>query len=896
MAGVPPPPRQLDVRRFAAARAGELRSLHESVSARLAGRLTQPRSARRRTTGHLPSNKRRRRRSRDAEAADGTEEEEGRPSRRVRRRRELAGNPAEGFSAAGDGARRLRTHLWHAKRFSMERRWGFVLPIGAHGRGRGSRTVLKWLKNGTVVHDASYFTPVELDGPEDSLLSIVRMVLHPSPQDKTPGLKHLHGQVMRGVCYENAMLCRVGCPHLEIVGPVTYMWRPFLREGGELETEDVDLSNSQIISDERNSLRRQLWIWIHPSALSEGLETLRAACHQQMQESGDTISCCSLEGKMARLEVMGSNAMQSLKSILKPVSNPSISTKLVNKNNVTTSTDPLYCSTGSHLLKRSVFDNADILQSGAILSMIVHDPRDNSVEGTDSSKTVSLDQNNQLMEEYQVPNADETPSGIGNILSSIWLNPGNHDLALSDCRELWDSSLKINPPVDEKILCMEKHHRRMKFFCLDSGNDQGQTSQEKDSIGRSCPVILLKHAKGSLISVGWSVILPLSWVKPFWFYLVSHGAHAIGLRERRWIASKLKMPCFPYDYPDSKAYSLFMAEEAAVLDKATNCRPSSMRPPRVPVPPLWHCVIASFRKGDGILSNLEDDLKSVATVLSESIPVNSNSGDAESSPTSAPTSFQLLVPRTIQVLRQYVKKIDEKYLNSSDMEAVTGKSSLVSGDNVKTGCSINRLCLVRVLIRAFKEGSFEEGAVVCAPLPSDLSAWNRKTSFVSHCILLYEMSAGKYQFKKLIPVHASNRSEEEEEECLEKWELQLPQSHVSSYFSWLDPSTSNLQLPNGDSTRKAFRWPIGFITTGFVHGSSGQDAVAVAFCEAKLLAVLRRQQWRTHESLKRKDICVLIRNARSAAYRRALATIVLEQQEDDLKSEKQQGGKLPTPQ
>jgi ribonuclease P/MRP protein subunit POP1 len=88
----------------------------------------------------------------------------------------------------------------------MERRWGFVLPIGAHGRGRGSRTVLKWLKNGTVVHDASYFTPVELDGPEDSLLSIVRMVLHPSPQDKTPGLKHLHGQVMRGVCYENAMV------------------------------------------------------------------------------------------------------------------------------------------------------------------------------------------------------------------------------------------------------------------------------------------------------------------------------------------------------------------------------------------------------------------------------------------------------------------------------------------------------------------------------------------------------------------------------------------------------------------------------------------------------------------------------------------------------------------
>ena len=55
-------------------------------------------------------------------------------SRRVRRRRELAGNPAKGFSVDGDGARRLRTHLWHAKRFSMERRCGFVLPVGAQGR------------------------------------------------------------------------------------------------------------------------------------------------------------------------------------------------------------------------------------------------------------------------------------------------------------------------------------------------------------------------------------------------------------------------------------------------------------------------------------------------------------------------------------------------------------------------------------------------------------------------------------------------------------------------------------------------------------------------------------------------------------------------------------------
>jgi hypothetical protein len=65
---------------------------------------------------------------------------------------------------------------------------------------------------------------------------------------------------------------------------------------------------------------------------------------------------------------------------------------------------------------------------------------------------------------------------------------------------------------------------------------------------------------------------------------------------------------------------------------------------------------------------------------------------------------------------------------------------------------------------------------------------------------------------------AWNRSKEEEEECVEKWELQLPQSHVSSYFSWFDPSTSSLQLPTDGAAREAFRWPIGFVTSGFIHG------------------------------------------------------------------------------
>lgn len=57
--------------------------------------------------------------------------------------------------------------------------------------------------------------------------------------------------------------------------------------------------------------------------------------------------------------------------------------------------------------------------------------------------------------------------------------------------------------------------------------------------------------------------------------------------------------------------------------------------------------------------------------------------------------------------------------------------------------------------------------------------------------------------------------------------------------------------------------------------------VAVAFCEAKLLSMLRVQQWnQTQET--RPEIFVWVRNMRSTAYRRALATIALEQQKGDL--------------
>lgn len=57
----------------------------------------------------------------------------------------------------------------------------------------------------------------------------------------------------------------------------------------------------------------------------------------------------------------------------------------------------------------------------------------------------------------------------------------------------------------------------------------------------------------------------------------------------------------------------------------------------------------------------------------------------------------------------------------------------------------------------------------------------------------------------------------------------------------------------------------------------------MALCEAVCLARLREEQWKAvGDRKRRKEIYVLVRNLRSTVYRVALASIVLEQWEDDL--------------
>ena len=69
--------------------------------------------------------------------------------------------------------RRLETHAWHAKRFALAYRWGWALPLGAPGKGRGWRETMRRAAEDCVAHDASYHAAfvVRFFGPRERRLN-----------------------------------------------------------------------------------------------------------------------------------------------------------------------------------------------------------------------------------------------------------------------------------------------------------------------------------------------------------------------------------------------------------------------------------------------------------------------------------------------------------------------------------------------------------------------------------------------------------------------------------------------------------------------------------------------------------------------------------------------------
>ncbi|CAN4099942.1 unnamed protein product [Withania somnifera] len=633
----------------------------------------------------------------------------------------------------------------------------------------------------------------------DLLLAILNAVFVPSPYSHS---ENAFNDILCGAIYGSAELHHVGATFSKTIAPVTYMWQPQQCRKAYTKVDHANICGEQQKIDGCASLRRRLWVWIHAAAFGEGFNALQNDSESQVAAAGSRVSCISLEDHLGKLKVIGSRASELLQKILQPATCSSVYS--------------------SPMKYASFIENDDQILSSAIFSLPVNDPRLLNKDITDALEAKAQDILSYKKDEN---GGNGTSKRDMKLLSCSSLErEGSH--GLSECMDLWDAKEGIGPPIEESILCMEKPHQRMQLFRIgDMSTVRKQHSVER-WFSRFCPILLLKSDNRKTSIIRWTIIL--CWIKVLWISLVTNGAQAIGLREKHWIACDLGLPSFPREFPDCNAYSCYMALEEAAYDEKSELRSPHTRTWKVPVSSPW----------DSIRLALEG--------------LSGAGHDGESS-CSAP--FEGFVARTSYVLTQFLDEISgsdlllfPKALNRTKCISKFMKDErIVNGDTDRTLYQINRdqkLCLVRVLLHAYRESSFKERAVVCAPQIDDVMLFTARSEI-----------------------------------C--KGELQVPESFVRSCFSQQTTGKWEFQVPEDPAVKASYRLPIGFITTGFVRGS--KKTVAVALCEVVCLAHLREEQWKALGVRKRrKEIYVLVRNLRSTAYRLALASIILEQWEDDV--------------
>ncbi|KAM3873489.1 ribonucleases P/MRP protein subunit POP1 [Diretmus argenteus] len=606
---------------FARARTAEVKAMLKAVtkttgSAHVFGEL--PKHMRRRSMSHntkrLPCRLRdvaNRMREKSFKAGPKKKDQAKNKSRKARRRH---GNLLLEFNRRQRKNVWLETHIWHAKRFHMLKKWGYCL--GDKPTSKCYRPSYRAMSSHCLLQDLSYYCCIELQGEEDKLLASLSQLT-----SKEAGPTFAAALPLSGRSQGSTLVYRAGRFPSQPLGPVTFLWRP--------RTQDAT--------------RRQLWIWAHPTLKQDLLPELQGVCQcleavippvgpvvapaglapsaepelnaektpQAKQTPGTKRkrSCKDADGPPAK-KILGDGT----RSPTAPVTWTSSSTGIVindltmeivryrligpQSHSVLTetleaATDcdtmsksqssslwwPEHCKDESKMtLHRQQSDVFHILKgiystgevpSGTVLGLTVDDPR----------LTLPKTKCKALPNVQQAQGVDEEER------RELMLRgvPGHC------CQSfLWDQSVRHNV-THNKI--SEQELNRMKSEVLVPGSRLSPTPLQ----GR-VPVLLV-HQPGKQVGqemtswgAGWDLLLPKGWGMAFWVPLVYRGVRIGGLEMSLKHSQNKGAPHFPHDYPDCPAGVSFQEEqEARLLHKFKR------RPPAKRTNYIKHGCLAPFR-------------------------------------------------------------------------------------------------------------------------------------------------------------------------------------------------------------------------------------------------------------------------------------------------------------
>ncbi|XP_005368194.1 ribonucleases P/MRP protein subunit POP1 [Microtus ochrogaster] len=595
-------PKYITASTFAQARAAEISAMLKAVAQKSSNSLvfqTLPRHMRRRAMSHnvkrLP---RRLQELAKKEAEKAAHQKKELSKNKCHKARRCHINRTLEFNRRQKKNIWLETHIWHAKRFHMVKRWGYCL--GERPTSKSHRASYRAMTNLCLLQDLSYYCCLELKGKEEEILRALSQMC-----STDTGLTFAAVHCLSGKRQGSLVLYRANTYPRETLGPVTFLWKPRKTPGDTSED-------------------RQLWIWLHPTLKLAVLEEMRAVCQcSEPVSSGvsvpDPLPTADREesqpegaddsiGQKRKRKDDAESARRTKRTLGDGTRDPCqprswvclptgvvISDLTMEMNRfrligplshcILTSalraaplhtgeedaeetahhwwSDTCKSSDGAvlHQRQEAVFQLLGGISSpaeipaGTILGLTVRDPRTNLPP--QRSRALPHPERHQDNEQVRQLLLEGVPVECAH--SFIW----SRDI----CRSVTESKIS-----DQDL-------NRMRSELLVPGSQLVLGPQES-----KIPILLIQQP-GKVTGEdrlgwgsGWDVLLPKGWGMAFWIPFIYRGARVGGLKETTVHSQYRRSPNIPGDFPDCLAGVLFAEDQAKDLLESYKRRPPAKRP------------------------------------------------------------------------------------------------------------------------------------------------------------------------------------------------------------------------------------------------------------------------------------------------------------------------------
>ncbi|XP_054841114.1 ribonucleases P/MRP protein subunit POP1 [Eublepharis macularius] len=694
-------PKYLTVSPFVRARAAEIKAMLKAATQKSSNTLvfqSLPRHMRRRAMSHnvkrLP---RRLRELARAEAEKPEHQKKELPKSKCRKARRRHINLVAEFNRRQKKNIWLETHIWHAKRFHMVKKWGYCL--GDRPTTKCYRACYRAMANHCLLQDLSYYCCLELIGKEEELLTALARMCNVDSGPTFAAVPCLAGRRQGALTVYQRDRYPEGA-----LGPVTFIWKP---------------RNESAVG----SASRQLWIWTHPAFKQDILAELKAVCHcsEPMDSciAKPVVTLPQEESKTDITEKVGQKRKQKddgeidvpVKKIIGDgTRDPHQSYRWISQTSGIMISD----LTMEILRYRLIGPLSHCVLTEALKAASVHSnlettyPEMNSwwVENCRNPEQVSLHHRQEaFFELLQGLSSSNIPSGtvlgltvgdprvnLPKKRSKAMPNPEKYQdgekvrqLTLegvsAECAQsfLWDRNI-CNSVTENKM--PEQHLNSLRSKLLIPGSYLDLGPQES-----KIPILLVQQP-GKIAGEdrpgwgsGWDIYLPKGWGMAFWLPFIYRGARVGGLQEGLKHSLYKRTPHVPSDYPDCPAGIQFARElERNLLEKFKR------RPPAKRANYIKHGTLKPFFCPWEKLTLDWEARNEASHKYVDSSVLESEDLAAEGEASCGP-SHGMFVPESPRR-----KEMDASSQNNVQMEGVTDVTELHKGDEVISNCTF---CVLR---------------------------------------------------------------------------------------------------------------------------------------------------------------------------------------------------------